>query len=261
MIENRLKENSIQKKKEPAFEIWLGNLRKYTEGNLEGEWIRFPQEEPYLQEVVRRIAGPDNDEMMIFDIDTREDCRYMRDLIGEWSHVDELNTIARLIGDAPHPAVEAYLQEHSGLTFTELANLFMQESEIPYYPYKFDGSDNPEVMERLSNEAKMGWTVIEEREGLVDMLKGIPLGTTNVMDYLDVEAVGQGLSLSGYCTLAEDGYYNVQQEGPDLSAYTMDEIKAELADREQKQQEKISGKENEKDYKKPERSPFMSPSL
>lgn len=89
------------------------------------------------------------------------------------------------------------------------------------------------------------------------MLKNIPLGTTNVLDYLDVEAVGQGMSLSGVCSLAEDGYYDMQQEGPDLSIYTMDEIKAELADREQKQQEKIS----EKDYKKPERSPSMSPSF
>lgn len=256
-----LKNNVQELKESPVvpFTVIVGNLRAYTEGEWEDIIIDFPQNEENIGKLVEKAMDEDNKAMIVLDIDYREDCMYMRDFIGDFLNQEEinaLNMIAKLIGDEPHPAVEAYLQNDSGLSLAELANLFVQETEIPYYPYKFDGSDNPEIMDRLSEEAKMGWTVIEEKEGLVDMLSSIPLGTTNVMDYLDVEAVGRDLSLSGDCTLLEDGYYDIQKEGPDLSAYTMDEIKEKLAEREQKIQQEKKGK-----VKEQQRTLNISPSL
>lgn len=255
--------------KEAPFEVWLGNLRKYTEGELEGEWISFPQGESKLQEMVRKIAGPDNDELMIMDISTREDCGYMHKIIGEWSKVDELNTIARLMGDETHPAVEAYLQANPYSTIQELANLFMQESEIPYYPYEFDGSNDQKVMENLSAEAKMGYTMIESNSELNDMLKSMPLGTRSVKEYLDAEAVGRDLSLSDYVDLTEEGYYDKRQEEPDLSLYTMDQIKEELAQQEQQARQEEQAQQEQKEQQEKEtavhreqhQKPPLSPSI
>ena len=247
-----------------TFGVWLGNLHKYTEGNLEGEWVYFPQEEEHLQEVINRISGPNKDELMIFDTDMGESCEYLGEMIGEWSRVDELNTIAKLLGNEEHPAVEAYLQREVNLSLTELANLIMQENEIAYYPYEFDGSDDQKVMESLSAEEKMGYTMIESDEELKYFLKNRTIGTSNAMSYFDAEAIGRDMSLSDYVTLTEDGYYNNKADGLNLSAYTMDEIKEELAEREQEVQQEKAEKilqEKKGKTKEQQRTPHFSPSL
>lgn len=253
--------------KEAPFEVWLGNLRKYTEGDLEGKWISFPQGESELQEMVRKIAGPDNDELMIMDISTREDCGYMREIIGEWSKVDELNTVAKLIGDEPHPAVEAYLQANI-VSLQELANLFMQESEIAYFPYDFDGSDNPEVMNMLSAEEKMGYTYIERFPGLQSELENLQINETSIMSYLDVGAIGRDLSFSG-SYLTDHGYYDERMKAPNLSLYTMDQIKEELAQQEQQARQEEQAQQEQKEqqeketavHKEQRQKPPLSPSM
>lgn len=250
----------LKNKVENTFGVWLGNLHKYTEGDLEGEWVYFPQKEEHLQEVINRISGPNKDELMIFDTDMGESCEYLGEMIGEWSRVDELNTIARLLGNEEHPAVEAYLQNASNLSLTELANLIMQEDEIAYYPYEFEGSDNQKVMEALSGEAKMGYTMIEADEDLKRFLKNKTIGTSNMMNYVDAEAIGRDMSLSDYVSLTESGYYDKRADSLNLSAYTMDEIKEELAEREVQQQktEKIVQKGKSKEQ---QRTPRFTPTL
>ena len=259
-MEKELKENSVQNPMKP-FMVTVGNLRAYTEGDFaENVILDFPQGEENIRRMVDKVTDSDSKTMIVLDIDYREDCRYIKDFIGDFLNeesINELNMIAKLIGDEPHPAVKAYLQEDFNLSLTELANLFIQESEIPYYPYEFNGSNNSELMERLSEEEKMGYTYIESISNLLSTLENLQINETSVLNYLDVEAVGRDMASEGSVVLTKAGYYDCKMNGPDLSAYTMDEIKAELAEREQKQQEKIS----EKNYKKSERSPSMSPSL
>lgn len=43
----------------------------------------------------------------------------------------QLNAAAGLIGDVPHPAAEAYLKISGSLTLEELANLLLQEEQLP----------------------------------------------------------------------------------------------------------------------------------
>lgn len=215
-------------KKEAPISIFLENLSLYAEGKSNGEWIRLPQEENELRKIYGKIAGVDGAETFITDFSVRDDCMYARKIIGEWSNVFELNTIASLIGDEPHPSIEAYMQENEP-TLLEFANLFMQEEEIPFYSYEFEGSDNPEVMERLSKEEKMGYTMLESNLELKNMLEDIPLGNANVMSYLDVEAVGRDLSLSGDVTLTESGYFDERMGVPDLTSYSWKMIRDELA--------------------------------
>lgn len=234
---------------EAPFEIWVGNLAAYTEGRLVGEWIPLPQKEERLDEAIAKISRNRKDEIMIMDYSIRSNCRFMRSYINEWDNVKELNTIARLIGDEEHRKVEAYLENDSGLSLLEIANLFMQEDEISFYPYEFEGSNNPDIMNELSDEEKMGYTLVERDIELKNRLEEMTVGGMTVLDYLDVGAIGRNYSLSGYATLYENGYYNLSESGPDLHHYTMEEIAEEIAEREQSAEEKKEEETQEEEIK------------
>ena len=223
---------------EAPFEIWVGNLASYVEGKLEGEWISLPQKEKDLKAAIAAISKNGKDEIAIMDYSFRSDCVYLKDCINEWSKATELNIIAKLIGDEEHSKVEAYLNTTSGLSLSEIANLFMQEDEIPFYDYKFEGSNNEMLMKRLSDEEKMGYTLLERNVELKRQLEMVEIGGSSALFYLNIEAIGRDYSYSGFATLYENGYYNMSESGPDLSYYTMEEIAEEIAEQEQELEEK-----------------------
>lgn len=221
---------------EAPFEIWVGNLASYVEGKLEGKWISLPQPEENLKEALAEISRNGEDEIAIMDYSFRADCIYLEKCFGEWSNVTDLNVIANLIGEENHAKVEAYLNSNQGLSLLEIANLFMQEEEISFYEYEFDGSSNQMLMARLSNEEKMGYTLIEQDMELKNQLESMQIGGANVLSYLDVEAIGRDCAMNG-TTLYEHGYY-LPEGGPDLNHYTMEEIAEEVVAREQIAEEK-----------------------
>lgn len=233
---------------EAPFEIWVGNLAAYTEGRLVGEWIPLPQKEERLDEAIAKISKNRKDEIIIMDYSIRSNCRFMRSYINEWDNVKELNTIARLIGDEAHRKVEAYLENDSGLSLLEIANLFMQEDEISFYPYEFEGSDNMEVMDILSNEEKMGYTILESNMELKKQLESMQIHGASVLGYLDVGAIGRDYSYNN-ATLYEDGYYNMSENELNLKLYTMKEIEEEIAEREQSAEEKKEEETQEEEIK------------
>lgn len=143
------------------FSAWVGNLHAYTEGKTEGRWIDFPQSKENLQKAINDISKNGAHEIFIADYDFRDDCTYLNNIFSEYSSISELNVIAKLIGSEQHPAVEAYLSQDDGVSLKQLANLYMQESEIPYHTFSFKGSDNPDVMKRLSDEGKIGYELVE----------------------------------------------------------------------------------------------------
>lgn len=243
------------KRNEAPFEIYLENLAAYTAGGMKGEWIQLPKKEETLREMAARIANPE-EEVMISDVSVREDCGYMREIIGEWSNVYDLNLIAQMIGDEPHPAVQAYIETQNTPTVEELANLLLQEDEIPFHPYEFENSDDPELMGRLSEEEKMGYTMIESNPDLKAALENMRLGEGNVMNYIDVEAVGRDESINNV-SLCKGGYYDMREEGPDLDAYTLGEIRGKLAEKEPSAgQRQAQARQKER-----QRQPDISPSM
>lgn len=241
--------HEMKQKNEAPFGVYLENLAVYTAGGTKGRWISLPQEDNELRRIIKSIA-PNGEELMIMDTDVREECAYMRDVIGEWDNIYELNTIARLVGNEPHPSVQAYIESNGNLSLQEIANLFMQEDEIPYFPYEFEGMENPEVWENLSPEAKMGYTVLEHTPG-VEQIENMQINDTSLLEYINIEAIGRDMSLNG-TMLKENGYFNTLAEGPDLKAYTMDEIREELAEKE---------KAVHPVQKERQRTPELSPSL
>ena len=205
-------------------ELWVGNLAKYTEGSLEGEWIEMPIAPDKLQEQLNRISRNGADEIMIMDVSLRSDCTYLKDFIEEWTNIGQVNMVAGLIGDQQHPAVEAYCEASHVSNLSELANALLQEESIPFYGYKFEGSDNPEVMKNLNEEEKYGYTMIESNPELKKILDSMPLGTSTLGSYVDAGQIGKEMSLSGDIFLHENGWLDKQAEGPNLALYTVEEL-------------------------------------
>ncbi len=233
---------------EPPISIYLGNLADYAEGKATGEWIELPQREAGLQEKLDRISNNGRNELVIMAADFREDCGYLKEVVGEWDDVPGLNTVAALIGEKEHPAVRAYVELNEIPGIPELANLLMQEESIPYYPYDFEESDNPEVMENLDEYAKLGYTVIEQNPELMQIKDTLQVGCNTLNMYIDVEAVGRDLIMNDYMAVDREGYYDMRQEGPELNYYTIAEIQEALREQERDQErekewEQIKAKE------------------
>ena len=81
------------------FEAFVTNLGKYNEGELVGEWVKFPTTPEKLQEVFERIGigsqdefGSVYEEWFITDYDCYMDGLY--DNLGEYESLDELNYLA-----------------------------------------------------------------------------------------------------------------------------------------------------------------------
>ena len=81
------------------FAAFITNLGKYNEGELVGEWVKFPTTAEELKEVFKRIGigqkddfGQPYEEWFITDYDCYVDGLY--NLLGEYENLDELNYLA-----------------------------------------------------------------------------------------------------------------------------------------------------------------------
>ena len=85
------------------FEVFITNLGKYNEGNLVGEWVKFPTTEEELKKVFERIGiepgAPDGygghyEEWFITDYDCYVPGLTEAAQLGEYENLDELNYLA-----------------------------------------------------------------------------------------------------------------------------------------------------------------------
>ncbi len=85
--------------KDYPFAAFITNLGKYNEGELVGEWVKFPTTAEELKEVFKRIGigqkddfGQPYEEWFITDYDCYVDSLYSK--LGEYENLDELNYLA-----------------------------------------------------------------------------------------------------------------------------------------------------------------------
>ena len=223
-----LREGEKNMGKNNPISIWVGNQRIYTEGGNDGKWIELPMNDEELKDVLSDISNGFRDEMYIGDTAFREDCRYLYDLIHEYENIQEINVVAKLLGNEPHPDVEMYVKYDETLSMQELANLIVKEDEIPYIPYLFEGIDNPGALHILSDEEKLGYTVLETSTDLVAALEKLEVAGTSIMNYIDVSAIGRDMVLSGHARIGEEGYLDTRAVSMDLKEYTVDEINKDI---------------------------------
>lgn len=229
--------------------VWIGNLGKYNEGELVGEWLSLPVTDKELENFLREKVGLQltqkevdeslakngicYEEYMINDYETDLPIK-----VSEYSNLNMLNLLAKASERVTNmEAVEAYIECENTDDIEEIINIMLQEDRIPYYTY---GIEN----DTLSKEAKYGMQKAEMM-GLTELLQ-----KHNIENYFDYEAYGDEDDLSGYVELFDEGYIDRSETNAvDLHLYSSEEIKEELSDEEivENQKLKIIYKEIGKD--------------
>lgn len=197
------------------FEVFITNLGKYNEGNLVGEWVKFPTTEEELKKVFERIGiepgAPDGygghyEEWFITDYDCYVPGLTEVAQLGEYENLDELNYLASKLmelDDCELDRLEAAMEvaDETG-SVKDIINLIDNPEKYEVYP----GIENDEDLGRY----------------YADEMVYIHL-TDEVRDYFDYEAYGRDMAINdgghytsyGYVKDSQDPfkeYYNGEPE-------------------------------------------------
>ena len=224
--------------------VWIGNLGKYNEGELVGEWLKLPVSKQELDTFLREKVGLQltqaevdkaleeegvcYEEYMINDYETDLPIK-----ISEYENLDNLNllaTIAENVNDMD--AINAYVDSQGEMTLEELANLMEQEDDIAYFRFSNDSSF-------MSAGEKMGYEMADAT-GLLDTLQKM-----HIEEFFDFESYGSSWE-NGDITILDNGYIDFGDSDIDLNRYTLEELK-EQYDLEETKKLKVIFKEVGKD--------------
>ena len=156
--------------KDYPFAAFITNLGKYNEGELVGEWVKFPTTAEEMKKVFDRIGigqkddfGNPYEEWFITDYDCYVDGLY--DKLGEYESLDELNYLASKLDEMSQGEYEQFqaameVGDHSG-SVQEIINLTENLDCYDVYPdihdyddlgrYYIDELDAMQVPEHLKN--------------------------------------------------------------------------------------------------------------
>jgi len=136
--------------KDYPFAAFITNLGKYNEGELVGEWVKFPTTADELKKVFERIGiGSEDDfgnpyeEWFITDYDCYVGGLY--DKLGEYANLDELNYLAAKLDDMDRREYNQFpaameMGEHTG-SIQDLINLTENLDCYDVYPDIEDHDD------------------------------------------------------------------------------------------------------------------------
>ena len=191
--------------KDYPFAAFITNLGKYNEGELVGEWVKFPTTAEELKEVFRRIGigqkddfGQSYEEWFITDYDCYVDGLYSK--LGEYENLDELNYLASKLdemSESEYAQFQAGMEmgDHCG-SLQEIINLTENLDCYEVYPDIHDYDD-------------LGRYYIEE----LDVMQ-VP---EHLQNYIDYEAYGRDVALEENGTFTDQGY--VRDTGDSFHEY------------------------------------------
>ena len=180
--------------KDYPFAAFITNLGKYNEGELVGEWVKFPTTAEEMKEVFKRIGigqkddfGNPYEEWFITDYDCYVDGLY--DKLGEYESLDELNYLASKLdemSDSEYAQFQAGMEmgDHSG-SLQEIINLTENLDCYEIYPNIEDYDD-------------LGRYYIEELE-----VMQVP---EHLQNYIDYEAYGRDVAMDENGSFTDQGY-------------------------------------------------------
>lgn len=186
--------------------ICVGNYGSYASGYLVDTWIDLPMPPDLLEsrlEAIRReaqeLTGGPCEEVYVSDYDGIPFGMPYGGCFSEYSRIDHLNVIAKMMEDDPNAAetvqgaLDCGIDGPDGLL--ELANWLENADEIPYYSYNlpFDADRY-----HMTDEEKFGysWAYLTGLMGQLEELK--------VEEYFDFERYGETMGQD--CSLGDDGY-------------------------------------------------------
>ena len=180
--------------KDYPFAAFITNLGKYNEGELVGEWVKFPTTAEELKEVFKRIGigqkddfGQPYEEWFITDYDCYVDGLYSK--LGEYENLDELNYLASKLdemSESEYAQFQAGMEmgDHCG-SLQEIINLTENLDCYEVYPHIHDYDD-------------LGRYYIEELE-----VMQIP---EHLQNYIDYEAYGRDVAMDENGSFTDQGY-------------------------------------------------------
>ena len=180
--------------KDYPFAAFITNLGKYNEGELVGEWVKFPTTAEELKEVFKRIGigqkddfGQPYEEWFITDYDCYVDGLYSK--LGEYENLDELNYLASKLdemSDSEYAQFQAGMEmgDHCG-SLQEIINLTENLDCYEVYPHIADYDD-------------LGRYYIDELE-----VMQIP---EHLQNYIDYEAYGRDVAMDENGSFTDQGY-------------------------------------------------------
>ena len=166
------------------FEAYVTNLGKYNEGELVGEYLKFPTTPEEVQTLLKRIGidGVRYEEIFITDFDG--DVLGLYDHLGEYENIDELNHLACVISELDQGDLEKFEAvidsgEYTG-SVKELINLAQNLDCFEFYT-------------GVTDDETLGRIYVEDIEAI-----DVP---EHLLNYFDYEAYGRDIRLN------EDGHY------------------------------------------------------
>ena len=180
--------------KDYPFAAFITNLGKYNEGELVGEWVKFPTTAEELKEVFKRIGigqkddfGNPYEEWFITDYDCYVDGLYSK--LGEYENLDELNYLASKLdemSESEYAQFQAGMEmgDHCG-SLQEIINLTENLDCYEVYPDIHDYDD-------------LGRYYIEE----LDVMQ-VP---EHLQNYIDYEAYGRDVAMDENGSFTDQGY-------------------------------------------------------
>ena len=180
--------------KDYPFAAFITNLGKYNEGELVGEWVKFPTTAEEMKEVFKRIGigqrddfGQPYEEWFITDYDCYVDGLY--DKLGEYESLDELNYLASKLDEMSNSEYAQFqagmeMGDHCG-SLQEIINLTENLDCYEIYPHIEDYDD-------------LGRYYIEELE-----VMQVP---EHLQNYIDYEAYGRDVAMDENGSFTDQGY-------------------------------------------------------
>ena len=179
-----------------AFETFVTNLGKYNEGELVGEWVKFPITNEEMQEVFKRIGiGGRYEEWFITDYECHDPGIY--DLLGEYESLSELNYLAGQIMEL-NESEEFWqavldLGEYTG-SVKDLINLT-------------ENMDCFDYLSGVTSDSDLGYYWIDE-SGCYDTKAMGALSS-----YIDYESFGRDIRFDESGAFADNGYVRLNGSG------------------------------------------------
>lgn len=182
------------------FEAFITNLGKYNEGELVGEWVKFPTTSEELQKVFERIGigskddfGNPYEEWFISDYDCYVDGLYEK--LGEYENLDELNYLASKLDE---------LDDHDYNHFQAAMQISDYTGSIKDVINLIDNLDKYEIYPGVESNADLGHYYIEEL-GMMEV-------PDYLADYIDYEAYGRDVAINEMGQFTDFGYVRDTQE-------------------------------------------------
>ena len=176
------------------FAAFITNLGKYNEGELVGEWVKFPTTAEELKEVFKRIGigqkddfGQPYEEWFITDYDCYVDGLYSK--LGEYENLDELNYLASKLDEMDQ---SDYAKFQAAMEIGDYTSSLQEIINLT------ENLDCYEIYPNIEDYDDLGRYYIEE----LDVMQ-VP---EHLQNYIDYEAYGRDVALEENGTFTDQGY-------------------------------------------------------